>query len=103
MENVLYVVSLTYKKPLEEVEKYIDEHISFLDKYYSQNVFIFSGRKDPRNGGIILAYRVTRDQLEKLLEEDPFCVNEIASYDITTVLPTKYAKEFESFIIKQDN
>lgn len=102
MENLLYIVSLTYKKPLEEVEKYIKEHISFLDKYYLQNVFIFSGRKNPRNGGVILAHRVTRLALEEIIKEDPFNKHQIASYNVIEVLPTKYAKEFESFIINED-
>lgn len=63
----MYIVSLTYKKTIEEVEKYIQEHIRFLDKYYSANKFIFYGRKNPRNGGVILAYNLSGKELENLL------------------------------------
>lgn len=72
MSNTMFIVSLTYKKPIKEVEKYIQEHIRFLDKYYSANKFIFSGRKNPRIGGVILAYNLSRQELESLLKEDPF-------------------------------
>ena len=100
MENNLYIVSLTYNKSLSEVEKYLDEHVSFLDKYYTRNIFILSGRKNPRNGGVILASNVTKSELENLLKEDPFHKNEIADYEIVEVLPTKFVKELESLFGK---
>lgn len=50
----MFIVNLTYVKPLEEVEKYLEDHITFLNKYYASNNFICSGRKNPRDGGIIL-------------------------------------------------
>ncbi len=94
----MFIVSLTYKKPIDEVEKYIKEHIIFLDKYYALNKFIFSGRKNPRIGGVILSYNVTRAEIEEIIKEDPFFKNQIAEYEITEVIPTKYAKDFEKFI-----
>ena len=94
----MFIVSLTYKKPIEEVEKFIQEHIAFLDKYYAKNKFIFSGRKNPRTGGVILSYHVTKLELEEILKEDPFYRNQIADYDIVEIIPTKCAKEFEIFI-----
>lgn len=94
----MFIVSLTYKKPIDEVEKYIEEHIIFLDKYYALNKFIFSGRKNPRIGGVILSYNVTRAEIEEIIKEDPFFKNQIAEYEITEVIPTEYAKDFEKFI-----
>ncbi len=32
----MIVVTLTYKKPLTEVDAVLKEHIAFLDHYYSQ-------------------------------------------------------------------
>lgn len=94
----MFIVSLTYKKPIDEVEKYIKEHIIFLDKYYALNKFIFSGRKNPRIGGVILSYNVTRAEIDEIIKEDPFFKNQIAEYEITEVIPTKYAKDSEKFI-----
>ena len=50
----MFIVSLNYKKEISEVEKYLKEHVDFLDKYYLLGKFICSGRKNPRTGGIIL-------------------------------------------------
>ncbi|KAF2339785.1 YciI family protein [Flavobacterium tistrianum] len=93
----MFVISLTYKKPIEVVERFIQEHILFLEKYYSRNKFICSGRKEPRTGGIILAYNLSKLELLNLLKEDPFYQNQIADYDITEFTPTKFAKDFEHF------
>ena len=51
----MFIVDLTYVKPLEEVDKNIQEHMLFLDKYYSSGKFLISGRKVPRTGGVIIA------------------------------------------------
>lgn len=40
----MFIVNLTYIRPLEEVEKYLAEHITFLNKYYGTDNFICSGR-----------------------------------------------------------
>lgn len=97
----MFIISLSYKKDLSEVEKYIESHVQFLDKYYSEKKFIFSGRKNPRTGGVIVARNVDRKTLQKIISEDPFYQNDIANYDITEVIPTKYDEDFASFIEKE--
>jgi uncharacterized protein YciI len=94
----MFIVSLTYKKDISVVEKFIEPHIQFLDKYYADKKFIFSGRKNPRTGGVILVHNVDRQELDNIIKQDPFYQNAIADYDITEVIPTKYDKNFASFI-----
>jgi len=94
----MFIVSLTYKKELCEVEKLIDAHIQFLEKYYAENIFIFSGRKNPRTGGVILVRNIDKVILQEIIKEDPFCQNDIADYEITEVIPTKYDERFACFI-----
>lgn len=94
----MFIILLSYKKEVSEVEKFIDFHIQFLDKYYADRKFIFSGRKNPRTGGIILVRNVDRNELMEIIKQDPFFQNEIADYDITEVIPTKFDKDFACFI-----
>ena len=96
----MFIVSLSYKKDIIEVEKFMEPHVQFLDKYYAEKKFIFSGRKNPRTGGIILARNVDRETLQEIIKQDPFYENEIADYDITEVIPTKYDEDFAVFIEK---
>ena len=94
----MFIISLSYKKTISEVEKFIGSHIQFLDKYYADKKFIFSGRKNPRTGGIILVRNVDKETLTEIIKQDPFYQNEIADYEITEVIPTKYDEAFACFI-----
>lgn len=92
----MFIVSLTYLAELPEIEKHLDAHIGFLDKYYSTEIFIASGRKVPRTGGVILVNDMKKSDLELILSEDPFYRHELAAYDIIEFLPTRVGKAFEA-------
>ncbi|URZ04315.1 YciI family protein [Clostridium felsineum] len=94
----MFIINLEYIKSINEVEKYLPNHISFLDKYYSKQKFICSGRKNPRTGGIILCTAENVDEVNEILMEDPFFKEKIANYEIIQFFPTKYSDDFKSFI-----
>ena len=94
----MYIVNLNYIKEVSEVEKYLEEHIKFLEKYYEMGKFICSGRKNPRTGGVILLNAENLSEVERIILEDPFNTNEIAEYEITEFFPTKYNKNFKTFV-----
>ena len=94
----MYIVSLNYIKEVSEVEKYLEEHVKFLEKYYEMEKFICAGRKNPRTGGVILLNAESLAEVEKIILEDPFNANEIAEYEITEFFPTKYNKNFKIFV-----
>jgi uncharacterized protein YciI len=94
----MFITLLKYVKPLEEVERYLDDHVQFLDKYYSQKKFIFSGRRNPRIGGVILMHVNTRDEVEYIIREDPFHKHNIAEYEVIEFQPTKYDTRFSCFV-----
>lgn len=94
----MFILSLNYKKEISEVEKYLEEHKLFLDKYYSLKKFICSGRKNPRTGGIILVNESSKENIISIIEEDPFYKNGIAEYEIIEFFPTKYDENFAHFI-----
>ncbi|MCD7963124.1 MAG: YciI family protein [Rikenellaceae bacterium] len=50
----MFIISLQYTKPIEDVEKVLPEHIEYLDRYFDSGVFFCAGRKIPRTGGIII-------------------------------------------------
>ncbi|MFC0225722.1 YciI family protein [Serratia aquatilis] len=90
----MYIVSLTYHRPIEEVEKHLEAHITWLKRYFHDGCFIASGRKKPRTGGVILVKDMERTQLEAILAEDPF--NAIAHYEVTDVALTTTSAGFEA-------
>jgi uncharacterized protein YciI len=92
----VFILSLTYKTELSEVDKHIEAHISYLEKYYASGKFIVSGRKVPRTGGVILVNAANRDELDIIIKEDPFHIAGVADYDVTEFIPTMAAKEFSA-------
>ena len=85
----MFIIDLTYKTPMYLIEKYIEEHRTFLDEYYAQQIFISSGPKVPRTGGIILAHCENKSELMKIIKDDPFYKNNLADYSITEFKSTK--------------
>lgn len=90
----MFVVSLTYHQPIDVVDALTESHKDWLKKYYAQGVFIASGRKVPRTGGIILAKSITHAELDKILAEDPF--NAVANYDVIEFVPSMAIESVEA-------
>lgn len=93
----MIIAVLTYKKELSEIEKYLQEHRIYLDKYHSSEKFIAFGAQNPRIGGIILM-NTTKDEAQLLIKEDPFFRNDVAEYELIEFSPTKCQDGFEQFI-----
>lgn len=94
----MFVILITYKKPIKDIDKHLAEHRKFLDNGYKDNFFVASGPKNPRNGGIIISQLKSRLQLENILKHDPFNLYDLADYEIIEFSPTKYHANFASFI-----
>ncbi|MFV0576975.1 MAG: YciI family protein [Vibrio sp.] len=91
----MFVVSLTYLVSLDEIDRFIPEHVRYLDEQYSKGNFILSGRKEPRTGGMIIATMDKRSELDEVLSQDPFHQNDLACYEVTEVIPSKTSKQLE--------
>ncbi|KWX88705.1 GTP cyclohydrolase [Paenibacillus riograndensis] len=94
----MFIINLSYIKPISEVENHLNEHVKYLDEYYKSNKFIFSGRKVPRTGGVILVNVLSKEELDFILKKDPFYQNQIAHYEVTEVEITKYDDRFATFL-----
>ncbi|MEU9719307.1 YciI family protein [Streptomyces sp. NPDC047976] len=85
----MFVMELSYTAPIEAVEEQMDAHLAWLDGYYASGVFLASGRKVPRDGGMILAAGVSRDEIEQIAETDPFAVAGVCAYRITEFIASR--------------
>jgi len=83
MENLpMFVIELSYTADLAQIDAHMAAHVAFLQKYYTAGNFLVSGRKIPRDGGIIIALGKTRAQVEEIVKEDPFCEHGLAQFRI---------------------
>jgi len=94
----MFLISITYKTSLVEIDQHLGAHREFLEKGYQNNYFIVSGPKNPRTGGIIISQLTNRQELEKILKDDPFVTHDLADYEIVEFIPVKYHKDFAEFV-----
>lgn len=94
----MFVIIVSYLKPIEEVDKFLLEHRAFLELGYQKNYFIASGPQNPRTGGIILSQLKNKNELESILSQDPFSRENIANYNIIEFEPVKYHQDFATFV-----
>ena len=78
----LFIIELNYKTALSEIDRHMRAHMAFLKKYYDAGNFLMSGRKVPRDGGIILATGKSREEIEAIAGEDPFCRQGLADFRV---------------------
>jgi uncharacterized protein YciI len=78
----MVVIELTYKATLPEIDTSMAAHVRFLRKFYAAGNFLVSGRKIPRDGGIIVAVAKSRQDIEAIIREDPFYKRGLADFRI---------------------
>lgn len=95
----MYIVILTYKKPIEEIERVTVPHRAFLDTLYAQNILLISGPQVPRTGGILVARGGrTAGELMDILQNDPFYTEGIADYHIIEFNPVKHHEALKELL-----
>ncbi|MET8127019.1 YciI family protein [Streptomyces sp. NPDC005065] len=93
----MFVLELTYTAPVERADALMEAHVAWLDTQYAAGVFIASGRKNPRDGGVILAAGDDRAQIEKIAAADPFTAEGVCAYRITEFIATKTSDELAPY------
>jgi uncharacterized protein YciI len=94
----MFVIELVYKADLSEIDRHMAAHVAFLKKYYASGNFLVSGRKIPRDGGIILAVGKNREQIEAIIREDPFHALGLADFRIIQFRVSQRADDIQKRI-----
>jgi uncharacterized protein YciI len=82
----VYVLAvIRYRKPMEEVQKVIDDHRAWLRGLKEKGVLVASGPLEPRNGGAAL-FRLPDGapdaQVLALRDQDPYVRAGVAQWEI---------------------
>ena len=87
----MYAIAMVrYRKPLEEVLKFVEAHRAYLQELKQKGWLFASEPLDPRNGGALLL-RVPDERagtyLDQVRDDDPFVRTGTARYEIWPWLP----------------
>jgi uncharacterized protein YciI len=94
----MFVIELIYKADLREIDAHMAAHVRFLKKYYATGNFLVSGRKIPRDGGIILAVGKDLRDIEAIVTQDPFHEHGLADFRIIEFRASQRADDIQDRI-----
>lgn len=96
----MFIAILTYKKPLEDVDRFLQAHREYLAEHYAAGHIITSGPQTPCVGGVIMIKADNRAAVDSIIAQDPFKINDIADYQIVEFTPTMFCDSTISDILK---
>ena len=94
----MFVIELIYKADLAEIDANMRAHMAFLKKHYAAGNFLVSGRKIPRDGGIILAVGKSKGEIESIVKQDPFCRLGLADFRVIEFRASQRANDIQARI-----
>jgi uncharacterized protein YciI len=94
----VFVLLLTYVRPLAEVDALMREHMAWLNEHYAAGRFLVSGRRIPRTGGVIVARGDDRAEIEALAAGDPFVAGGVATCEVIQFRASQRAAALEGLV-----
>ena len=95
---MMFIIELIYKADLAKIDAHMAAHVKFLKQYYAAGTFVVSGRKIPREGGIIVATGESRERIEAIVAEDPFVARGLADARVIEFRASQRADDIQSRI-----
>jgi uncharacterized protein YciI len=92
----VFVLLLTYVKPLDEVDALMGAHMAWLKEHYAAGRFVVSGRRVPRTGGVIIARGGDLAEVEALAASDPFVRGGVATCEVIEFRPSQASPGFDA-------
>jgi len=96
----MFVIELIYKADLASIDAQMRAHMAFLKKHYAAGTFVVSGRKVPREGGVIIAVGKTRREIEAIVTDDPFVKLGLAEFRIIEFRASQRADDIDALIAR---
>jgi len=94
----MFVIELIYKADLTEIDRAMKAHVAFLNEHYAAGTFLVSGRKIPRDGGVILAVAPSRDAIERVMQQDPFFSRGLADFRIIEFRASQRSRDLQRIL-----
>ena len=94
----MFAFHSVYLKPLEEVDKHLEAHRSFLKKLYLEGITICSGPQIPRTGGFILMKAASKAAALEIMANDPYVIHGVAEYSVIEFDVKSFAEGFREFV-----
>lgn len=91
---MLFAITLSYVRPIEEIKAHLDDHKTWLLKYTQAGNIVFAGPLQQENGGFVLAYGEQLSDIQRMIADDPFDVHRLVKFNIQCCDPAIRAGNF---------
>jgi|SRR5690625_1414015 len=78
----MFVVLLRYTAPVTEIDERLADHYEWVNQHYGAGDFIAAGRRQSRDGAVIISRAMSRGRLDAILATDPFIMHKLARYEV---------------------
>ena len=89
----MFILELTYTAPLDAIDAAMKAHMRWLNAQYAAGRFLVSGRKIPRDGGVIVSTGSDRAEVEALAAQDPFVSEGLATVRVIEFRASQKSKD----------
>ena len=91
---MLYILSLKYVRPLEEVKAHLETHKQWLARHAVAGRILAAGPAEDKSGGLVLASCSNRAELDAMVAEDSFVLHQLVQVSVQSFEPTIRAEAF---------
>ena len=92
----MFVIELSYTADLSRIDAHMKAHMRFVRAQYAAGRFLVSGRKIPRDGGIIIATGPSRAEIEAIARQDPFVTEGLATVRVIEFRASQKAPDIQA-------
>lgn len=91
---MLFIVTLTYAVPVENVDRHLDAHRAWLVENTRAGRIVVAGPLEPRTGGLIVAHCTERSELDRMMAQDPFVIEALVVVHVVCASPALRHEDF---------
>jgi len=96
----MFLIQLRFSTNKANASQFMGGHNAWLEDGFAKGTFLLAGTIQPRLGGAILAHNATLEQVQAIVNEDPFVAEGVVTAEIIEITPSKVAPRLE-FLLKQ--
>jgi len=85
----MYIILLKFSENKHRAGAFMDAHKAWIKRGFGENVFLLAGSLQPNVGGVLLAHNSSLEDIQIMVDEDPFVQENIVTAEILEVTPAQ--------------
>ena len=83
----MFIVFLRFSDNRTQAAQFLEGHNAWIKRGFDRGTFLLAGSLQPNAGGTVIAHNIDREDLDALVQEDPFVAERVVSAEIHEITP----------------